>query len=68
MVESRIRVAAKGVVEALVNLMTGLGYPTSVEDVGRRFEEISSDPSYGTLVAERGGRVAGMAGLHGACY
>jgi N-acetylglutamate synthase-like GNAT family acetyltransferase len=64
MVESRIRAAAKGDVEALANLMTELGYPTSVEDMGRRFEEISIDLSYGTLVAERGGRVVGMAGLH----
>ena len=64
MVESRIRAAAKGDVEALANLMTVLGYPTSVEDMGRRFEEISSDPSYGTLVVERGGWVVGMSGLH----
>ena len=66
--ELRIRAAGTVDVAALANLMTELGYPTSVEDMKRRFEEISADPSYDTLVAEREGVVLGMAGLHGVLY
>ncbi len=62
--EVKIREATEGDVEALANLMTELGYPSTAEEMGRRFEQISADPSYGTLVAERGGRVVGMAGIH----
>jgi GNAT superfamily N-acetyltransferase len=59
-----IRSAQSEDVEALANLMTELGYPTSSEDMHRRFEAIRTDPSYATLVAERGGEVLGMVGLH----
>jgi hypothetical protein len=48
----------------LVKLMTELGYPTSVEEMNRRLEEISADPSYCTLGAETEGQVLGAAGLH----
>jgi hypothetical protein len=47
-------------VEALSSLMTALGYPTSSEDMNRRFQAISADVSYGIQVAERRGRVLGM--------
>lgn len=40
--ELRIRAAGTGDVAALANLMTELGHPTSVEDMKRRFEEISA--------------------------
>ena len=53
-------------IEALANLMTELGYPTSTQEMGRRFAEISADPSYGALVAEQEGKVLGMVGLRGA--
>jgi N-acetylglutamate synthase-like GNAT family acetyltransferase len=66
--ELRIRVAGKEDVGALASLMTELGYPSSVEDMGRRFEGISTDPSYATLVAEREGVVLGTIGLHGVLY
>jgi GNAT superfamily N-acetyltransferase len=62
--EIKIRDAGKGDVEALADLMTELGYPTSIEDMSRRFEEILADPSYDTLIAERAGEIAGMVGLH----
>jgi GNAT superfamily N-acetyltransferase len=62
--EVKIREATEGDVEALANLMTELGYPSKVEEMSRRFEGISADPSYGTLVAERDGRVVGKAGVH----
>ncbi len=44
--------------------MTALGYPSSTEDMGQRFEEISADPSYATLVAEGEVKVLGMVALH----
>ncbi len=58
-----VRSAQSEDVEALVSLMTELGYPTSSEDMYRRFEAISADPSYATLVAASGGKVLGMVGL-----
>jgi hypothetical protein len=66
--EIKIRDAGEGDIEALADLMTELGYPTAVEEMGRRFEEISADPSYRTLLAERDGQVLGMTGLHGVRY
>jgi GNAT superfamily N-acetyltransferase len=62
--EITIRDAGKGDIQALADLMTELGYPTSAEEMGRRFEGILADPSYDTLIAERAGEIAGMAGLH----
>jgi GNAT superfamily N-acetyltransferase len=59
-----VRSAKSEDVEALANLMIDLGYPTSSEDMYRRFEAISTDASYATLVAVRGGKVLGMVGLH----
>jgi GNAT superfamily N-acetyltransferase len=61
--EMIIRSAHSADVEALANLMTELGYPTSSEQMRRRFEAISDDPSYATLVAEREGEVLAMVGL-----
>ena len=62
--EIKIREAGQKDVEALAALMRELGYPTSAEEMGRRLKEISTDPSYGTLDAEREGRVVGVAGVH----
>jgi GNAT superfamily N-acetyltransferase len=58
-----IRSAQSEDVEALANLMAELGYPTSSEQMRRRFKAISDDASNGTLVAEREGKVLGMVGL-----
>src|SRR3712207_5336435 len=58
-----IRSAQSADVETLANLMTELGYPTSSEQMRGRFEAISDDSSYGTLVAEREGEVLAMVGL-----
>jgi hypothetical protein len=44
--------------------MTELDYPTSAEEMGRRLTGILADPSHVTLVAEKEGRVVGMAGVH----
>ena len=59
-----VRSAQSEDVEALANLMSDLGYSTSSEEMYRRFEAISADPSYATLVAASGGKVLGMVGLH----
>lgn len=63
-----IREARAGDVEALAGLMTDLGYPSTPESMRLRFERISSHPAYHTLVAERDGRVIGMAGLETGLY
>jgi len=62
--EVKIREAEGGDTGALATLMTELGYPSTVEEMGRRLAGISSDPSYVTLLAERDGQVVGMAGVH----
>lgn len=49
--------------DAVVELMRDLGYPTSNAQMRKRMEAISSDPAYATLVAELDGEAAGMAGL-----
>lgn len=59
-----VRVASREDVEDLARLMTELGYLSSTEDMSQRLEQISADPSYCTLVAETGGKVLGMVGLH----
>lgn len=58
-----IRVACSSDVPQMANLMGQLGYPTSVEQMRKRFEKISAEPSYHTLVIEVEGRVVGMSGL-----
>ena len=59
-----VREAEKRDLGVLAKLMSELGYPTSFEEMNRRLEEISADPSYGTLVAETDGQVLGVVGLH----
>jgi hypothetical protein len=63
-----VREAIREDIENLAHLMTELGYPSSTEDMGRRFEEISADPSYDTFIVEQDGEVLGMMGLYGALY
>jgi N-acetylglutamate synthase-like GNAT family acetyltransferase len=47
----------------IANLMTQLGYPTSETEMAARLLAILPDPGYHTCVAERDGKVVGMAGL-----
>ncbi|MGE7308005.1 GNAT family N-acetyltransferase [Priestia megaterium] len=47
----------------LVHLMDQLGYPTSLEKLESRLNNIQSQPSYHTLVAELNNKVVGMVGL-----
>jgi GNAT superfamily N-acetyltransferase len=44
--------------------MSDLGYPSSSEEMHGRFEAISANPSYATLVAARADEVLGMVGMH----
>ncbi|PWA12267.1 GNAT family N-acetyltransferase [Pueribacillus theae] len=59
----KIRKATINDIPELASLMTQLGYPTSVEKMEIRFNNIESNPSYHTIVADIGGKVVGMAGL-----
>lgn len=50
--------------EALADLVTELGYPSSKEDMDLRLRKILPDTSYITLIAERDGKPLGMSGVH----
>jgi GNAT superfamily N-acetyltransferase len=58
-----IREATINDIPELVVLMEQLGYPTSVDKMKIRFNTISSNSSYHTLVVDYDGKVVGMAGL-----
>ncbi|MCM3677052.1 GNAT family N-acetyltransferase [Peribacillus simplex] len=58
-----IREATINDIPELVVLMEQLGYPTSVNKMKIRFNAISANSSYHTLVADYDGKVVGMAGL-----
>jgi N-acetylglutamate synthase-like GNAT family acetyltransferase len=59
----KIRKATINDVPELAALIEQLGYPTTVESMTIRFNNIESNPSYHTLVAEMDGKVVGMIGL-----
>lgn len=58
-----IREATINDVPELVSLMDQLGYPTSNDTFSIRFNTITENPIYHTLVAELDRKVVGMAGL-----
>jgi GNAT superfamily N-acetyltransferase len=58
----RIRHAELRDAERLGQLMTELGYPTTVEAMTERLAIILADPNYATFVADTGGCVIGVAG------
>ncbi|HEX8695365.1 MAG TPA: GNAT family N-acetyltransferase [Longimicrobium sp.] len=58
-----IRPATAADAAGLAPLITHLGYPSTPEQMRARLERIAAHPDYATLVAERGGRLVGMAGL-----
>ncbi|RCW64541.1 GNAT family N-acetyltransferase [Saliterribacillus persicus] len=58
-----IREATINDVPDLVSLMEQLGYPTSIDKFKMRFNTITANPSYHTLVTEMDGKIVGMAGL-----
>ncbi|WP_394578554.1 GNAT family N-acetyltransferase [Cytobacillus firmus] len=58
-----IRTATKNDVPQLARLMGQLGYPTTIESMEHRFNNIDLDLSYHTLIAEINGEIVGMVGL-----
>ena len=58
----RIRYATIGDAEQVGQLMTELGYPTTVDAMKERLAMILADPSYVTFVADTGRCVIGVAG------
>jgi hypothetical protein len=58
-----VRESSREDINNLAHLMSELGYLSSTEDMGRRFEEISADPSYDAFIVEQDGEVLGMVGL-----
>lgn len=68
MLDTVIRKAGPGDVEALASLMGELGYPTSSGSMRARLARIFEHPAYRTLVAERDGLVVGMVGLETGHY
>ncbi len=58
-----IREATINDVPDLVSLMEQLGYPTSIDKFKMRFNTITANQSYHTLVADMNGKIVGMAGL-----
>jgi len=59
---ARIRHAEIRDAEWLGQLMTELGYPTTVEAMTERLAMILADPNYATFVADTGAGVIGVAG------
>jgi len=59
----KIREACSSDIPQLAYLMGQLGYSTLIEQMRIRFEKISAEPSYHTLVIEVEGKVVGMSGL-----
>lgn len=48
----------------LAELMTQLGYPATAGEIPARLETLAGDPGITLVVAERDGRVVGVAGGH----
>lgn len=59
-----IRKATSNDIPELASLMGQLGYPTSVEQMKMRFNNIESIPNHYTLVAGYDDKVVGMIGFH----
>jgi GNAT superfamily N-acetyltransferase len=57
-----IREATIQDVEQLAHLVTELGYPTAPQAMHQRLTTILADPTHVTFVADRDGRVIGLAG------
>lgn len=59
-----IRKATSQDISELALLMEELGYPTTIEQMKIRFNNIEATPNHYTLVAVYEGAVAGMIGFH----
>ncbi|MFD1738623.1 GNAT family N-acetyltransferase [Bacillus salitolerans] len=58
-----IRKATVSDVSELTSLMEHLGYPTTLDKMKARFDNIESKSDYNTLVASYNGNIVGMIGL-----
>lgn len=59
------RKATAADIPAMARLTTELGYPTTPDELTIRFQHLSSQPDYHTVVAENdSGEVVGLIGLH----
>lgn len=59
-----IRNATVEDVQAIAHLMNLLGYPTTVEQMKKRFHKIKENPNHYTLVACKDEKVIGMVGFY----
>jgi N-acetylglutamate synthase-like GNAT family acetyltransferase len=59
-----VRLARLDDAPALVSLLAELGYPTDAGTLERRLAALVADPAVTLLVAERDGRVVGLASMH----
>ncbi|MFD2681920.1 GNAT family N-acetyltransferase [Bacillus seohaeanensis] len=58
-----IREATMNDIVELTRLMEHLGYPTTIENMKKRFINIESNPDYKTFLAAYDGKIVGMIGL-----
>ena len=58
-----IREATEADAGALADLLTQLGYPTTLEQARARLQRILPDPAWATLLFEERGRVLGFGGI-----
>lgn len=58
-----IREATVNDIKELTALMEHLGYPTTIDNMKKRFSRIKQNPYYQTLLASYEGKVVGMIGL-----
>ena len=63
MVEVVIRDATIADSEAIATLVTGLGYPTTTEQMRERLKSILAHKDYDTLVAHDGDQIVGFIGV-----
>lgn len=64
MTELQIRRAAAADADAIARLLDQLGYPTEIADVPRRLDQLVSHHRGAVLLADRGGKVIGLATVH----
>ncbi|MCM3707375.1 GNAT family N-acetyltransferase [Cytobacillus firmus] len=59
----KIRKATMNDIKEITKLMEHLGYPTTIENMKTRFNNIDSSPDYHTLLASYDDKIVGMIGL-----
>src|SRR2546425_8447378 len=64
-----VRPMTEGDAPEVAGLSGQLGYPSTVEQIRRRFERVSADTESAVFVAEgEGGRIAGWVHVLGRCF